>query len=1390
MPRSHRYVTPDPADFDLSTPFDGSDYAEGTFWSVGWDQALGMGCVAEAQVWMPAPGGGNLLWDPRPENYDLGNDPGTHLRLHDVTHVFATTGSQNWENPASTPAAPLFPDKVHMRFRTTSDIGTVQADMIGATAQPYAAVENRARIGGGAFDPDGPQGLVDLEDYVTWPGNADFPDEISYIVPVDGRPDLYAFAQITPSLFTTDDVDGTLRVGFHNFGRGELLNPSLEVLLPPGFEPAPIDPSALRFGGWLWEGGTWDSDKLPDSSGSDVTIPGLGLVANHLMLVKGQCTASPSFATEWGAIGDAWAISATASSFWAPTPPIGATGKPDVAYCDHTNPGWLPTHPGTITTPIPNDEWLELEFADAKLASGVEVAETLNFGSIASIDLIEPDGTVHAGVWPAPGESDGASCNHYLEARWPLTSYLVKRVRLNFAAGGIWPGIDAVRLLGGADDQQIGPGQDIDVQITQDVDGRWRYVFTLPPDAEMRQCGAYSSGAFVIGMHPKAGYPFVANQAYRADADIYADNFDLGMDGTFGDPRTTYADTYISMNPAIDVRTEPDCALSQIQPAFRVRYRNVSGVHQYGAQAWFVMPASLGNLSVTFAGLEEGPTDFPAGATNHHFEVTLTGDGDPGSPDEAWELYVPATHIGQAVVAIRVIYGSGATPDNRLTAWSEGSYVVRLDAGPLDLDDVGQCGTTAASIQTTTLPASSSLESLPFCIGMCGYPLEVSAFHDLGGVSGVQDGNEPTLVGWQIAPVLSGGAPNVPQGQQAAVAVGPNGLATILVYPGQTVQLVNVPPISPNIDTGAPGFPGALDWTTTTPGVFGASFDVGFSAPAAVSIGEVCSCSTTNLCRAGGTCVLAEGGSPDEVADYTCSFPDAPTCDPQPVDDCLSNACDPTTGACATSGTPNCHIDLALGATSSVTSISVGGDVTWTLSLLNSSTVAADNVQVNVALPAGFQSAQSSDWTIVSLAPGETATYQIVATATCAAVGSASLTAAVVLVDGAVPPAIAASAPSVAVAAASSDDTTCDGVDDDCDLAIDDDADVPTTCGSAACARTGVIACVGTVYQADTCIEGQPLTEICDGVDNDCDGSVDEATGGMSLGALANAALWLNVMTCGDYTGGVSVDGAAAIGGLLELSNGFSVGFRAPLGDEQTHQPNPELGETLNIVFSDSISFGAESQGELYGHVYSTQAPAEVPVQVTITEGGERRQGDPLGLAAQCDDMKLRSGFICSAAGALAVAKTDAPIPSIGWWGSYHVETYQDGTNFFEIDADSITGSTTIIIDNHAGWDAIVVVNVVGTAATITLDNGEVKLLDIAPEQVLFNFCGIANLEIAPVDLSGYHFYGSILAPETDVIFNNGEIFGWLGVKSLAGRGTLRLAPFAETLEVGVETCP
>ncbi|MFO0744902.1 MAG: MopE-related protein [Myxococcota bacterium] len=72
-------------------------------------------------------------------------------------------------------------------------------------------------------------------------------------------------------------------------------------------------------------------------------------------------------------------------------------------------------------------------------------------------------------------------------------------------------------------------------------------------------------------------------------------------------------------------------------------------------------------------------------------------------------------------------------------------------------------------------------------------------------------------------------------------------------------------------------------------------------------------------------------------------------------------------------------------------------------------------------------------------------------------------------------------------------DNDCDGVDNDCDGQTDEAfVSAPTTCGQGACRREGVVTCAAG-HTLDSCVAVAPIgpRDIwCNGIDDDCDGSV------------------------------------------------------------------------------------------------------------------------------------------------------------------------------------------------------------------------------------------------------------------------------------------------------------
>jgi Notch-like protein len=70
----------------------------------------------------------------------------------------------------------------------------------------------------------------------------------------------------------------------------------------------------------------------------------------------------------------------------------------------------------------------------------------------------------------------------------------------------------------------------------------------------------------------------------------------------------------------------------------------------------------------------------------------------------------------------------------------------------------------------------------------------------------------------------------------------------------------------------------------------------------------------------------------------------------------------------------------------------------------------------------------------------------------------------------------------------------CDGADNNCDASVDNAPGVGTGCanGVGACLRQGTLVCGGNGQLVCNAVAGQPVAEVCDAIDNNCNGQVDD----------------------------------------------------------------------------------------------------------------------------------------------------------------------------------------------------------------------------------------------------------------------------------------------------------
>jgi hypothetical protein len=147
---------------------------------------------------------------------------------------------------------------------------------------------------------------------------------------------------------------------------------------------------------------------------------------------------------------------------------------------------------------------------------------------------------------------------------------------------------------------------------------------------------------------------------------------------------------------------------------------------------------------------------------------------------------------------------------------------------------------------------------------------------------------------------------------------------------------------------------------------------------------------------------------------------------------------------------------------------------------------------------------------------------------------------------------------------------TCNGVDDDCNGEIDDGLGLGEACavGTGACRAEGVQACGDDGLVVCDAVEGTPSDEICDAVDNDCNGTVDDRAGEACEcedGATVECGSDVGACTLGTQTcaGGTFGECVGATAPDAETCNGLDDDCNGTVDDRADDACECTDGETI-----------------------------------------------------------------------------------------------------------------------------------------------------------------------------------------------------------------------------------
>jgi hypothetical protein len=149
----------------------------------------------------------------------------------------------------------------------------------------------------------------------------------------------------------------------------------------------------------------------------------------------------------------------------------------------------------------------------------------------------------------------------------------------------------------------------------------------------------------------------------------------------------------------------------------------------------------------------------------------------------------------------------------------------------------------------------------------------------------------------------------------------------------------------------------------------------------------------------------------------------------------------------------------------------------------------------------------------------------------------------------------------------------CNGKDDDCDGSVDEDfPTLGTPCNEKSCQGAGKVVCNSSGRDVECTVKSMgPTPEVCDGIDNDCDQAVDETDEGMPGVGVA----------CGSSVGECRPGTSACVGGRITCNDkGPTAEVCNGLDDDCNGSVDDGVAPPGDACNPSGLASGAPIQGE------------------------------------------------------------------------------------------------------------------------------------------------------------------------------------------------------------------